>query len=70
MNRSQGSARDDEPRQRASCVSCSDVAVAGPDLLLHFFLNNTPFVPNYKSLCLFWYIHFAMHLDIIICVDT
>jgi len=34
-NRSQGSARDDEPRQRASCVSCSDVA--GPDLLFNFF---------------------------------
>jgi len=30
---------------------------------LKFVLILTPSVPNYKSLWLFWYIHFAMYLD-------
>jgi hypothetical protein len=31
---------------------------------------STPSLLNYKSLWIFWYIHFAMYLNTIICLDT
>ena len=33
-------------------------------------LITTPSVPNYKSLWLFWLIHFAMYLDILLYLDA
>ena len=35
-----------------------------------FLLSTTPSNLDYKSLLLFWYIYFAMHLDIIICQNA
>jgi hypothetical protein len=32
--------------------------------MVNIKLTNTPSVPKYKSLWLFWYTHFAMYLDI------
>jgi hypothetical protein len=33
-------------------------------------LERTPAVPNYKSLWSFWFIHFAMYLDILLYLDA
>ena len=47
-------------------LRCEDLVIGTPVMKN----THTPSVPNYKSLWLFWYIYFAMHLNIIICLDT
>jgi len=44
-------------------LRCEDLVIGTPVMKN----THTPSVLNYKSLWLFWYIYFAMHLDIIIC---
>jgi len=46
------------------------VALQGNINMLSKYIICTPSIPNYKSLLLFWYIYFAMHLDMITCLDT
>ena len=48
----------------ASAETCLKIETQTTKIIYAYY-NDTRSVPNYKSLLLFWFIHFAMYLDIL-----